>query len=77
MSRVECALARIPYKTDPTAFEVYEEAIPAVKRITVRNVGRVMVHCRIPFSHVDMNEMLEMFWKHGNFGGTYPPALWS
>ena len=66
MSRVECLLAGIPYTydDDPTAYEEYQEEIPAVKRISIRNVDRVMAYCRIPFDHVDMSEILEMFMKH-------------
>lgn len=64
MSRVECLIAGIPYIYDPTAYEEYQEEIPAVKSISIRNVDRVMAHCRIPFDHVDMEEVLNMFLEH-------------
>ena len=64
MSCVECLLAGIPYTYDPTAYEEYQEEISSVKRISVQNVDRVMAYCRIPFDHVDMSEILEMFMKH-------------
>ena len=54
----------IPYTYDPTAYEEYEEKIPAVDSITFRNVDRVLVHCRIPFDHVDMDGLLNMFLEY-------------
>ncbi len=64
MSYVECLLAGIPYTYDPSAYEEYEEEIPAVDRISVRNVDRVMAHCRIPFDHVDMGGLLVLFLEY-------------
>lgn len=64
MSYTDCLLAGIPYTYDPTAYEEYEEEIPAVNRITVRNVDQVLVHCRIPFDHVDMDGLLNMFLEY-------------
>ena len=64
MDYVDCLLAGIPYTYDPTAYEEHEEEIPAVDWISVRNVDQVMAHCRIPFDHVDMDELLDMFLKY-------------
>jgi len=46
------------------AYEEYMEEIPAVDKISVRNVAHVMDYCRIPFDHVDMTEVLGLFLKH-------------
>lgn len=64
LSRVEALLAGVPYKYNPTAFEVYEEPIPAVASISVQNVGYFMSHCWIPLSQVDMEEVLGMYLKY-------------
>lgn len=64
MSCYECMLAGIPYHYDPTAFEEYQEEIPAVDRISLENIDHVMAHCRIPFDHVDMEYILKLFLKH-------------
>ena len=55
-------------------FEEYEMEIPAVNRISPMNIDRVMYYCRIPFDHVDMNEVLNLFrkektlWRHLSTG---------
>lgn len=64
LSHVENLIADISYTYDPLAYEVYEEEIPSVDRISVRNVDRVMEHCRIPFDHVDMDGLLDLFLEH-------------
>ena len=64
LSRVEALLAGVPYKYEPTAFEEYEEPIPSVTSISVRNVDYLMSHCRIPFAQTDMDEVLRMYLKY-------------
>ena len=64
MSAYECLLAGIPYHYDPLAFVEYQEEIPAVDRVTLKNIDYVMAHCRIPFGHVDMDYILKLFLKH-------------
>lgn len=64
MSCYECMLAGLPYNYDPAAYVEYQEEIPAVDRVTIKNIDYVMAHCRIPFDHVDMRYILKLFMKH-------------
>ena len=64
MSALDCILSGIPYEYNSLAYEEYEEEIPEVEKITVRNIDYVMGHCRIPFDHVGMTEVLGLFLKH-------------
>lgn len=51
-------------KSELLALPSAREEIPAGGRISVRNIERVMSHCRIPFDHVEMDDILDMFLEY-------------
>lgn len=64
LSRVETLLAGLSYTYDPTAFEEYEEPIPAVSSISMQDVCYLLSYFRIPLSQVDMDEVLDMYLEY-------------
>ncbi len=68
---VKCLEDGISYTCALTSdYEDYEKEIISDDRVSIRNIYWVMEHCRIPFDHLNMDEILNIFmeyhelWRH-------------